>query len=618
MFTKNRRLKLFTFAIALFASLAIAGCGTETVIQTVVVEVPGAERTVLVEVPGSERIVVVTATVPVATPTSVPASLPAPKNVSGTIVIAVRRVNAGVGLPRAGGADQHGLGVGETFFMPIGTEFVNPMLAKSFVIASDLSKVTLFLQEGVQFHKGYGEMTAEDAVWTMNDANSSVTPESIHGQAGDFSSLFREWKVIDKFTVEAPFRAFDVTWNSNFLNDAGQAIDVVSKAAFDQNGADWMRENYIGTGPWEPIEWIQGDKIVLRAVKDHWRIVPQFDNLIYRAVGEESTRVALMLTGEVDVAEVDLKNIGRLVKSGFRTVGPGGGFLVSIGFSGNLWETNHAISGDPINWGGGYVHNIPWISPPGDATIAGEFDDPNERMQNARLVRKALAMAIDRELINDTLMDGLGFPEYIVSASVTSPHFQDRWIVPYDPAEAGRLLDEAGYPMKDDGTRFKANLYVQTETTPGEIGDAIGGFWAVIGVPTEVSKYAYAVFRPTIVARANTTPWLAFFDEGTSNRPFDWPKGLQMSTASRGGASAGFESPYIAERFLAAGIEPDLQKRIALNTELVDYEDYWGLIPGVVNRPCLSVYNPNSIESWEMGQVLGCGLTDTENIVPAR
>ncbi len=91
-----------------------------------------------------------------------------------------------------------------------------------------------------------------------------------------------------------------------------------------------------------------------------------------------------------------------------------------------------------------------------------------------------------------------------------------------------------------------------------------------------------------------------------------------MSTASRGGASAGFESPYIVQRFLAAGIEPDVAKRIALNTELVDYESYWGLIPGVVNRPCLSVYNPNSIESWEMGQVLGCGLTDPENIVPAR
>ena len=64
--------------VAMTAAVTVACGSTETVIETVVVEVPGAERTV-----------VVTATVPAATPTSVPAALPAPKNESGTIVIAV-------------------------------------------------------------------------------------------------------------------------------------------------------------------------------------------------------------------------------------------------------------------------------------------------------------------------------------------------------------------------------------------------------------------------------------------------------------------------------------------------------------------------------------------------
>ena len=96
------RRTLFALLVVAMMTVVTVACGsTETIIETVVVEVAGAERTVLV--PGAERIVVVTATVPVATPTSVPASLPAPKNESGTIVIAVARVNAGVGLPSAGG-----------------------------------------------------------------------------------------------------------------------------------------------------------------------------------------------------------------------------------------------------------------------------------------------------------------------------------------------------------------------------------------------------------------------------------------------------------------------------------------------------------------------------------
>ena len=55
-----------------------------------------------------------------------------------------------------------------------------PMLANSFEIASDLSKATVTVQDGVMFHKGFGEMTAHDIVWSLNDANVAVTLESIH------------------------------------------------------------------------------------------------------------------------------------------------------------------------------------------------------------------------------------------------------------------------------------------------------------------------------------------------------------------------------------------------------------------------------------------------------
>ena len=57
------------------------------------------------------------------------------------------------------------------------------------------------MKEGVQFHDDWGELTAKDVVWSMNDANNAITPESIHGQAGDFSSMFKEWTQVDKYTL---------------------------------------------------------------------------------------------------------------------------------------------------------------------------------------------------------------------------------------------------------------------------------------------------------------------------------------------------------------------------------------------------------------------------------
>ena len=68
--------------------------------------------------------------------------------------------------------------------------------------------------------------------------------------------------------------------NGNFLNDQAQGTAFFSKAAFDQNGADWLRENIVSTGPFEGVEWIQDDRAVLSAVAyDHWFPTPEIHAL---------------------------------------------------------------------------------------------------------------------------------------------------------------------------------------------------------------------------------------------------------------------------------------------------------------------------------------------------
>ena len=126
-------------------------------------------------------------------------------------------------------------GVSDNFFTPKGDNYATPKLAESYELASDMSKVTIKLRRGIQFHYGWGELKAEDVAWSINDANAGITPTSIHSQAGDFAALLGSNPVeaLDDHTVELTFSTFDVTWNTNLLNDAGEGISIFSKKACD-------------------------------------------------------------------------------------------------------------------------------------------------------------------------------------------------------------------------------------------------------------------------------------------------------------------------------------------------------------------------------------------------
>jgi hypothetical protein len=64
--------------------------------------------------------------------------------------------------------------------------------------------------------------------------------------------------------------------------------------------------------------------------------------------------------------------------------------------------------------------------------------------------------------------------------------------------------------------------------------------------------------------------------------------------------------------------EPDVSKRNALSSQILDFVYEWTLQPGVVVVPEFITYNPKSISSWEMKPTLTGAWTSLENAVPAR
>ena len=544
-------------------------------------------------------------------------TLPEPQASAGTIKIAAETLTAAVGLNRHGASDLFNyMGVAETLFMP--TEEGNiqgPMLAQSFEIASDLSKATITVQDGVMFHKGFGEMTAHDIVWSLNDANAAVTPESIHGQAGDFRVLFKEASAIDDSTFDLPFATFDPAWDGNRTNMFGFSFGVISKTAYDENGEDWSRDNVVMTGPFEITEWATEDAAFLNAVPDHWRQTPAVQTIHLVALPEAATRLASLLTGEVDVAKPEFKDLKRLVDAGFRTVSAGGGRKAGIFWGGNYWETHDPRTGEPLGpIGLSYDPGVPW------AVVVPAVDpmDVDKRMEKARMVRWAMSLAIDRALVNEALMDSLAWPEYMWSASVIQPEWQDRWLIPYDPSRAEQLLDEAGYPRGSDGVRMNADIF-RSGTNVDAISDAVAGFWDEVGIRTTVDKSAYSTVRPSLVARSFVKINIQAIGETATNRPFDWPKGGEMTSLGRGGFGPGVEVPEITQAILDNGMEPDRLKRVEINTALMDHMHHMMQGSAVVSLPDLLVFNSKAIESWGMRQAGSLDLMAyPEFIVPAR
>jgi ABC-type transport system substrate-binding protein len=225
-------------------------------------------------------------------------------------------------------------------------------------------------------------------------------------------------------------------------------------------------------------------------------------------------------------------------------------------------------------------------------------------------------MAIDREELADVLTAGLGWPHGIAFFNVRMPQYQDKWDVDFDVAAAQQLLADAGYPDGFDIQIFgESNNRLRAETA-----EAVGAMWAQnLDLNVEVLSTDYtATWRPGLVARQHSIPFINSCDDGRFPRPWDWPVGLTFTSLSRGGFSCALESPLIRDLWLASSQEADIQTRVENTNEVADYMHNWMTIPGTVTIPVLLVYNPKSIDSWNMRPSLGGPISSPEMIVPAR
>ena len=628
-----------TLLMLAIAAMAVVACSDgeavepEIVIQTVIVTEKGdtvvetvvvTEKGDTVTVKGDTVVVTATPVLP-ATATPVPADKPAPpsKSASGQLVWSTI-ADSGIGSGFNAGNLCCGakmMSVVETLFKPTHAGGpATPLLAKTWELDSTNSPpkyVDVTIESGIMFHGGYGELTADDLVWNINDTNPNLSETlgtgniSITDGSGTWAGFLgaNATEKTGDYSVRINWESFDPRWDTWFFGQDGLGAGIVSKNAYDTEGEEWNQDQLIGTGPFEMTSWQRGDRAVFTAVDNHWRQTPEVTSITRIAVPDETVRLAQLATGDADIADVSISNVSEAQRIGMTAKGSGAARMVTMMFAGNLWETNHPTSGEELDIVT-YTHDLPWLGnphKPADSNNPAGMDD----MEQARLVRQALAMSIDRDLINEAALSGLGWPVYIPYFDINNPNWDDKWKIEYDPDGAEALLDQAGFPRDSSGKRFSMPMFAwPIGHFYGEIGDNVSIFWEEIGVSTDVLHYEYAVFRPTLVGRSATQAWTDTGPlENYASTPWDWPRGIQMSALARGGKSHGLENPESTANYQAVSGESSLQGRLDLNNGYADWMSEWLPGFGIVASPSLLVFNPNSISSWDME----LGLRQTSN-----
>jgi len=162
------------------------------------------------------------------------------------------------------------------------------------------------LQEGVQWHKGYGEVTADDVAFTANYAIEEKKPSAF------LYSFVEGAKAIDKYTVEykmeRPFTPFLVT------TAVDQATWMVCKKAYEEIGEDEFARNPVGAGPFEFVSWEAGAGITLKRFDKYFKSpLPQLDQIVIRPVLDSNIKKLQLLNGELDfIGQPDWKDIAEL------------------------------------------------------------------------------------------------------------------------------------------------------------------------------------------------------------------------------------------------------------------------------------------------------------------
>jgi ABC-type transport system substrate-binding protein len=331
-----------------------------------------------------------------------------------------------------------------------------PGLAESWSVdPADRSRWVFALRPGVRFHDG-SAFDADAVVWNLDKLLKRDAPQFDPAQSAQMSwrmSSVKTYRVIDPAHVEITTDGPDSTLPYQLT-----ALFVSSPAAWKQAG-NWTEfgRKPSGTGPWVLEQYVPRSQATMRRNEAYWdkARVPRCAHLVLLPVPDAGTRTAALLSGQVDWIEGPApETVAQLQSAKMQ---------VLTGVMPHSWPyTLSRIPGSPLN--------------------------------DIR-VRKALNLAIDRDGMVQ-LLSGLARPAVGVVAPSSpwfgSPSFKIR----YDPAEAKRLLAEAGYgPEHPLHLKFMISTSGSGQMYPQPMNEFVQQNFADVGVKLDFEVLEWQALR---------------------------------------------------------------------------------------------------------------------------
>lgn len=298
-----------------------------------------------------------------------------------------------------------------------------PGLAERWEVSPDGKIYTFHLRQGVKFHNGE-LFNAQTAKWNLERAMGQGTvnphPEYFKG--------ISDIKTPDEHTLIITLNDSDALFIAHIAE--GDAVMLPIK------GYENAKSEPVGTGPFKFTQWVRGDRVEMVRFDGYWNPeVPYLDKVIFRFVNDASAQIAALQAGDIDVIGYIAAPESAMMMSKDKR------FKVFAGTTTGevIMSTNNK---------------------------AKPFDN--------KLVRQAMACAVDRQAVIDLAMFGYGTP--IGSHwSPSTPYYKDlTGKFPYNPEKAKELLTKAGYPEGFDAVIKLPDKYTYSRRAGEVIADMLG------------------------------------------------------------------------------------------------------------------------------------------------
>ncbi|TCR62997.1 ABC transporter substrate-binding protein [Bosea sp. BK604] len=348
-----------------------------------------------------------------------------------------------------------------------------PDLAETWSVSDDGLSYTFNLRKGVKWHDGQ-PFSSADVKFTIENV---IIP--LHGRGSTYGSIISKVDAPDDNTViirlKTPF--------GPLMNALGYDFFILPKHLYE--GTDIRSNPYnskpIGTGPFKFAEWKKGSHITLERNKDFYDAnKPHLDRLIFQVIPDASSRVLALESGDIDYLSyesVPSSAAGRLLKNP------------------KLTSTKKGFES---------LASIAMLT----------FNQDNAILKDVR-VRRALAYATNKQLIAERADYSIGKPATGPIASSSWAYEPNVELYKFDPAVAAKMLDEAGYPVKADGTRFSLRLTadggVEFNRKTAEI---LKEQYGQIGVKVEIQLVERNVMLDRVYSKREYDTFLHTFSTG--------------------------------------------------------------------------------------------------------